>query len=103
MSPGPIPPDLERLARRLFWWKTPEDALRQPLRFLAQLMTWGTWDDWQVAQRFWSDDDFRAALRAAAPGVFDPRSWTYWHRRLDLLPIPPLPQRQLITLTAAGS
>lgn len=90
-----MPPDLRTLARRLFWWKPPEEALGDPVRFLAQVMTLGTWDDWQTALRHWSEDDFRAALRTAPPGVIDPRSWSYWHHRLGLTPVPPLPVRRI--------
>ena len=83
------------LAQRLIWWKSPEEALSDQTRFLAQLMTFGTWEDWQTGLRYWSEDDLRAALRNAPAGVFDPRSWAYWHRRLGLETIPPLPTRHL--------
>jgi hypothetical protein len=36
-------------------------------------------------------------LQRAEAGWFSPRSWTYWHRKLDLAPadaIPPLPRRR---------
>jgi hypothetical protein len=87
--------DLAELARRLFWWKTPEEALAGPVRFLAQVMALGTWNDLQVARRYWSDEDFRAVLRTPPPGVFDPRSWSYWHCVLGVEPVPPLPRRVL--------
>jgi hypothetical protein len=83
------------LARRLVWWKTPEAALADRNRFLAQVMTYGTWTDIQETTRTWSEAAFREALRHAPPGVFDPRSWSYWHHVLDLLPVPPLPKREL--------
>ena len=91
-------PDNERilaLARRLFWWKTPEEALADRNRFLAQVMFLGTWKDIEEARHLWSNSVFREALRQAPPGVFDPRSWSYWHHILDLLPVPPLPIRKL--------
>lgn len=88
-------PDLVRLARRLFWWKSPEEALRWPGRLLAQVMTLGSWDDIQVARRHWSEEEFREVLRRPPPGVFDRRSWTYWHLMLGLEPVPPLPRRCL--------
>ncbi len=90
-----IAPELQRLARRLFWWKPPEEALADPVRFLAQLMTLGTWDDVCLARRFYSDEDFRAVLRAPPPGVFDGRSWSYWHCVLGAVSVPPLPERRL--------
>jgi hypothetical protein len=86
---------LSALAKRLFWWKTPPEALADPNRFLAQVMTLGTWDDIEEAKRFWSEAFFRDALRNAPGGVFDPRSWSYWHHVFDLLPVPPLPTRKL--------
>jgi hypothetical protein len=86
---------LAALARRLFWWKTPPEALADRNRFLAQVMTLGTWDDIEEAKRFWPEALFREALRHPPAGVFDPRSWSYWHHVLDLLPVPPLPTRKL--------
>lgn len=93
---GSVPPDLRQLARRLFWWKSPEEALAYPVRFLAQVMTFGTWEDLRVARRYWTEADFRAVLAAPPPGVFDPRSWTYWHRVFGIEPVPPLPRRHLL-------
>ena len=82
-----------QLARRLFWWKAPEEALANHDRFLAQVMTYGTWQDIVEARTHFGDAAFRQALRHAPPGVFDARSWTYWHHTLDLLPVPPRPRR----------
>ena len=91
----PAPPELQRLARRLFWWKSPAEALADPRRFLTQVMTLGTWDDVQVARRYWTEEDFHAVLRDPSPGVFDARSWSYWHCVLGVEPVPPLPRRRL--------
>jgi hypothetical protein len=33
---------LERIAREIVWWQSPEVTLENPRRFLAQLMTLGT-------------------------------------------------------------
>ncbi len=85
--------DLTQLSRRLFWWKTPEEALSDHNRFLAQVMTFGTWRDITEARAHWGDKAFREALQHAPPGVFDERSWIYWHHALDLLPVPPRPRR----------
>ena len=84
---------LHRLAVRLFWWKSPESALALPGRFLAQVMALGTWEDVETARQYWTDDDLRAVLSKPPPGVFDPRSWSYWHRVLGLGPAPDLPRR----------
>jgi hypothetical protein len=87
--------DLERVARRLFWWKPPEDSLRDANRFLAQVMTLGTVEDVVVARRTFPEAAFREVLAAPPPGVFDPRSWSYWHLVFGIAPVPELPRRCL--------
>jgi hypothetical protein len=86
--------DLERVAGRLFWWKTPAEALADPHRFLAQVMVYGTIEDLAVARRHFAEDAFRAVLADPPPGVFDPRSWSYWHVMFELGPAPELPRRR---------
>jgi len=87
--------DLERVASRLFWWKAPSEALAFPSRFLAQVMTYGTIEDIAVVRRHFPDSAFREVLADPPAGVFDPRSWTYWHVRFGLEAPPELPKRQL--------
>lgn len=94
LDPSHIDPR-STLAERLVWWKPAADALAHEDRLLAQVMTFGTWDDIAEARRFWPEARFREALHRSPSGVFDPRSWFYWHIMLDLLPVPPLPQRKL--------
>ena len=42
---------LHKIAEKLFWWKRPESALELLPRFLAQVMTLGTWDDVKAGGR----------------------------------------------------
>ena len=84
---------LAALARRVVWWKRPEDALADRNHFLAHLMTYGTWGDILETRAHWGEEAFRKALRNAPPGIFDERSWIYWHYALELWPIPPRPSR----------
>ena len=72
---------LETVARQLVWWQNPATSLARPDRLVAQAMTLGTWED------------VRRVLTAPPPGVFDRRSWAYWHERFGIRPIPPLPGR----------
>jgi hypothetical protein len=87
--------DLERVASRLFWWKSPEEALADPNRFLAQVMTYGTIEDLAVARRHFPESAFREVLASPPAGVFDPRSWSYCHVRFGIEPPPELPKRHL--------
>lgn len=88
-------PALLHVARRLFWWKPPGEALADPWRFAAQVMTLGSWEDVQVTRSTLGDDCLRETRRRPPPGVFDARSWSYWHAVFDLAPVPPLPRRSL--------
>lgn len=86
---------LRAIAQKLIWWQPPAVSLEQPRRFLAQIMALGNWEEVQVARRTFGDEAFRVVLRDAPPGVFDMRSWTYWHHVFGLLPVPMLPRRRL--------
>jgi hypothetical protein len=87
--------DLSQLARRFVWWKPPDEALKTPDRLIAQVMALGTWEDIQLAKQHWGMEAFRRVLLAAPPGVFDPRSWNYWHVVFGMAPTPPLPVRKI--------
>jgi hypothetical protein len=67
---------LLELARRYVWWHTPEQTLTRQDHFLCQLMQLGTAQDVRTARSLRGDDEFRAALRSALPGVLDARSWS---------------------------
>jgi len=81
------------VARKVFWWGNPEEWLEDSLRFAAQVMTFGDWEDVCTALRLLGDDLFVAALQHPPPGVFDPKSWNFWHVHYRL-PVPPLPARR---------
>jgi hypothetical protein len=85
---------LLQIAKRVFWWGTPEEWLNDAVRFGAQVMTFGVWDDVAAVWRIFGDKLFQQVLQAPPAGVFDLKSWTYWHKRYDL-PVPPLPERNL--------
>jgi hypothetical protein len=57
-------------------------------------MTLGSWNDVQNVRAAVGDAPFRHVIEKPPPGVFDERSWCYWHRVFKR-PIPPLPQRNL--------
>ncbi len=95
MHPLPDVPELHALARRVVWFKPPSEAIAMPVHFIAHVLTYGTHEDVSVLRRFVPDDDLREALASAPPGVFDDRSWAYWHLKLGCYPAPPLPARTI--------
>jgi hypothetical protein len=84
---------LENIAREVVWWESPEATLAKPNEFVARVMARGFWDDVQFVESVFGEEAFRAAIRHARPGVFDPASWHYWHLRLGIEPISNLPKR----------
>lgn len=95
LSPLPCTPELEVVARRCVWFLESSAALAQPARFIAYVLTYGLPEDVKTLRRHVSSDELSAALDAAPPGVFDGRSWAYWHLRLKgVRHPPPLPTRR---------
>nr|VFJ53742.1 MAG: hypothetical protein BECKDK2373B_GA0170837_104332 [Candidatus Kentron sp. DK]VFJ57708.1 MAG: hypothetical protein BECKDK2373C_GA0170839_10611 [Candidatus Kentron sp. DK] len=86
--------ELAAVARRTIWFKTPEEALRDPIHFIAHVLTHGTHHDVEALRRHVSDEELAQAIENAPPGVFDPRSWTYWNLKIGRTPAPPLPERR---------
>ena len=95
MKELPQTPELEEVARRTVWFQSPAEALGDPVHFIAHVLTYGTHADVKVLRRSVSDEELREALDRAPAGVFDPRSWTYWHLKMGRYPPPPLPKRVL--------
>lgn len=87
---------LRLMAGKYLWWKTPEEALTMPDRIIAQVMNLGTFDDVEQLAALFGDERLGEVLTRAEPGVFDERSWAYWHYRLGLAEpekLPPMPVR----------
>ena len=85
----------EAMAKKYVWWQPPERALADRRLFLAQLMTLGSVDDVRWLLSRVSEDRLREVLRDPPAGVFNGRSWRYWHLRLGCEPVPDLPVRPL--------
>ena len=94
MKPLSLNKDLERVAGRTVWFKTPRDAVADPVHFVAHVLTYGTHEDVQILRRYVSDEDLAEAIRNAPPGVFDGRSWAYWNLKTGRYPAPPMPKRR---------
>ncbi len=86
--------DLLPVAKRVFWWGEPEEWLDDPMRFVAQVMTYGDWDDTSLVVRLLGESIFQQVLTDPPAGVFDAKSWSYWHHRYRR-EVPPLPIRKL--------
>lgn len=87
------PQNLE-LAKRVIWFEPAEQALADPIRFLAYVFRYGEIDDLKALRCELGDAALINGLINAPPGIIDPRSWAYWNLILrDLSPPPPMPIR----------
>jgi hypothetical protein len=89
--------ELRTVAKRVVWFKPPDETLDDPKLVLAHLMTYGTLRDIVIAMRYYSDEDFDRVLTDPPAGIFDLRSWNYWNLRYHHEPVPPLPSRRFIS------
>ena len=87
--------DLQEVARRVVWFKRPDDTLRDTKLFLTHVMTFGTLREIRTVLRYFSEKDFEAVLNDPYPGIFDRRSWIYWNVRYHHEPVPELPKRNI--------
>jgi len=94
MKPFPLTPQILAVAANVIWFESAQQALADPVRFMAYAMTYALPEDMRVIRKYVSDDDFREALEHAPPGIIDPRSWAYWHSKMGRYPAPPMPTRR---------
>src|SRR5882724_5605220 len=94
MKPIPFTSETLTVARNIVWFESPEQALADPVRFMAYAMTYALPEDMRIIRQFVPDDEFREALDHAPPGIIDPRSWAYWNSKMGRYPPPPLPLRR---------
>ena len=93
-----IAEELTRLAGRYVWWKTADEALKNPEQIMAQVMNMGDWEDVCRMVNCVGNDALRRVIREAEIGMFNDRSWHFWHYRLGLAElgnVPSLPARRV--------
>jgi hypothetical protein len=93
MPPLPHTLDLENVAKRTVWFKSPAEAIDDPIHFIAHVLTYGTYEDVTTLRKYLSEEEFIEAIDRAPAGIFDPRSWAYWNLKIGRYPTPPTPRR----------
>ena len=86
--------DVRSIAERLVWWQPADLTLRRPLRFVAQAMAIGSFEDAECVRARYGAHALERVLDDPPAGVFDARSWSYWHLVLGRASVPPLPSRR---------
>jgi hypothetical protein len=88
--------EIERLAQKYMWWKPVSESVKTPEQVAAQVMNLGDYEDICRLSEAVVEDYLRHVVEHAEAGMFDARSWHYWHYRLGLAEpdkVPPLPSR----------
>lgn len=91
---------LRPMAEKYIWWKTPEQALDNPHKIIAQVMNIGEYTDAQALINKIGANTLINVLKQAQVGEFSPKSWAYWHYRLGLSrleDLPKMPVREMIS------
>lgn len=83
------------IAPKIIWFEPPEEALKDPFRFLAYAMRYATHEDMTIIRKYISDEEFMTALDHIPPGIVDGRSWAYWNAIFKRYPTPPMPVRKI--------
>jgi hypothetical protein len=87
-----LTPELASNARGVMAFEEPDQAIANPSRFLAYVMTHGTFPDIAVLRRQLSEADLLEAMTNAPAGIFDGPSWAYWNLKFGRYPAPPMPE-----------
>ena len=96
MKPLPHTQAFLGAAKRIVWFRAPEEALNNPIELIAYAMRHATDDDMALLIDHIGEDGLREAIDNAPPGIVDARSWSYWNARIGRFPAPPLPRRTLV-------
>jgi hypothetical protein len=91
-----IDPRLELIAKRVLWWKEPAESLSNKSDFLCRVMALGLSEDVTYVLEIFGEQALRSALDKAPTGVFDLKSWSYWHLRFGCSEVPALPRREFV-------
>jgi hypothetical protein len=94
MKPLPETAELLSAARRIIWFKPPEEALRSPVELMTYAMRYATPEDMSLLLTHLGMKGLEEAIDARLPGIVDNRSWAYWNLKIGRTP-PPLPRRLL--------
>jgi hypothetical protein len=95
MEPLPHTSEFLLAAKRIVWFKRPEDALDHPAELLAHAMRYATDADMAMLLAHVGKEGLQEAIDNAPPGIIDARSWAYWNAKIGRFPTPSAPQRKL--------
>lgn len=94
MKTLPHTPELLALAKKLIWFQPPEESLDNPIELLTYAMAYARAQEMKALLEHVGIEGLAESIDARLPGIVDPRSWSYWNRKIGRTPSP-LPKRHL--------
>jgi hypothetical protein len=101
MKPFPVTVELLHAAKRIIWFKSPEEALANPIELMAYAMKASTDEDMRLLLDYAGREGLIEAIDHAPAGIIDPRSWAYWNAKIGRYPAPAMPRRPISQPQAA--
>lgn len=95
MKPLALTGSLRKAIQRCVWFESPEVAVSDPAKVAAYIFTYGSVEDVSALREQYDEEDIKAVLDAAPPGIYDPRSWAYWNLIVGRYTQPAMPTRRL--------
>lgn len=90
-----LTPELQEAITRCIWFEPAERAIQNTAKLTAHILTYGSIGDVKALRAQLSDAELKRALDNAPAGIFDARSWAYWHLCMGQRTPPPMPMRKL--------
>ena len=87
--------DIVELAPRVIWFEAREQALKDPIRFIAYALRYASHEDMTTIRKHITDEYLVVVLDNLPPGIVDRRSWAYWNAVVNRYPAPPMPTRKI--------
>jgi len=97
----PQTPEFLGIAKRVVWFKPPEEALQYPYELMAYAMKASPDEDLAALIRHIGVDGLREAIENAPAGIIDARSWSYWNLMAGFEPELPRPARTIGGVTVS--
>jgi hypothetical protein len=88
--------ELLDLASRVNWFEDSKDVVKNKYKFLNHIMVYGTLDDVKIMLKYYSLHDCKEALQNTQVGLYDYKSWHFWHIALGYDDVLPLPKRAFL-------
>jgi hypothetical protein len=95
VKPFPDTPEFLAAARRIIWFKKPEESLQNPIELMAYAMKHSLEEDMALLLDHVKLEGLREAIEKAPAGIIGEHAWLHWNGKAGFSPPLPMPKRTL--------